>query len=61
MILELSNTFKNIERKLDLRAVIVIGAGHKAFSAGTDISELTGADKYRARELSALAKRFAVK
>lgn len=53
MILALSEAFKNIEAKLDLRVVILTGAGDKAFSAGTDISELTGLDKDRAREVSA--------
>jgi enoyl-CoA hydratase len=53
MILALSEVFKNIESNLDLCAVIITGAGDKAFSAGTDISELSGLDKNRAREVSA--------
>jgi enoyl-CoA hydratase len=53
MILALSEVFKNIEANLDLRAIILTGAGDKAFSAGTDISELTGLDKDRAREVCA--------
>ncbi len=53
MILALSEAFKNIEGKPDLRVVILTGAGEKAFCAGTDISELTGLDKDRALEVSA--------
>ena len=53
MILALKEAFKNIEGSLDLRVVILTGAGDKAFSAGTDISELAGLDKDRAREVSA--------
>jgi len=53
MILALSEVFKNIGGNLDLRSIILTGAGNKAFSAGTDISELIGLDKDRAREVSA--------
>ena len=41
MILALTDVFKNIERQTDLRAIILTGAGDKAFCAGTDITELT--------------------
>ena len=53
MILALSDAFKDVADKSDLRAIILTGRGDKAFSAGTDISELAGLDKDRAREVSA--------
>ncbi len=53
MIFALSDIFTNLESQADLRAVILTGAGDKAFSAGTDISELTGLDKDSASEVSA--------
>ncbi len=43
MILSLSNLFKNFEHESKLRAVILTGAGDKAFCAGTDITELAEA------------------
>ncbi len=39
-IAALSAAFKNFESDSELRAVILTGAGDRAFSAGTDISEL---------------------
>lgn len=59
MILALSDYFKNIEHQTDLRAIIFIGDGEKAFCAGTDIGELTeavesreGRREDRARQMS---------
>lgn len=52
MILTLSDIFTKLEGQADLRAVILTGAGDKAFSAGTDINELTRLDKDSAREVS---------
>jgi enoyl-CoA hydratase len=40
MLDELDENFERIDGLQQLRAVILTGAGHKAFSAGTDISEL---------------------
>jgi enoyl-CoA hydratase len=40
MILALGEKFKTVEQQPNLRAVILTGAGDKAFCAGTDISEL---------------------
>jgi enoyl-CoA hydratase len=45
MILALSDAFKSLDSETRLRAVILTGAGEKAFCAGTDIAELTGLDK----------------
>ncbi len=46
-IAALSATFKTFESDSELRAVILTGAGDRAFSAGTDLSELihVGADE----------------
>jgi enoyl-CoA hydratase len=52
MILELSNTFTNLESQPDLRAVILTGTGDKAFCAGTDITELAGLDEDHAHAVS---------
>jgi enoyl-CoA hydratase len=51
MILALNDLFTTIDDQPNLRAIILTGAGD-AFCAGTDISELTGLDKNRARDIS---------
>ena len=53
MILALSDKFKNITCQAGLRAVILTGAGDKAFCAGTDIAELAevaGGDEDRGKD-----------
>jgi enoyl-CoA hydratase len=53
MILALTDTFKTIEEHSDVRAVILTGAGDRAFCAGTDIEDLaTTADHAHALEIS---------
>lgn len=52
MILDLSEIFTNIEGQPDLRAVILTGAGDKAFSAGTDITEVSELTTIQAREVT---------
>jgi enoyl-CoA hydratase len=52
MVFTLSNTLTNLDQQTDLRAIILTGAGEKAFCAGTDISELTGLDETEARAVS---------
>lgn len=52
MILALGEIFTNIEGQPDLRAVILTGAGDKAFSAGTDITELSELTTVQAREVT---------
>jgi enoyl-CoA hydratase len=52
MILALSDAFKSLDSETQLRALILTGAGEKAFCAGTDIAELTALDKGSAREVS---------
>lgn len=52
MIVALKHIFTNLGGQPAFRAVILTGAGDKAFSAGTDITELADLDKDRAREVS---------
>jgi enoyl-CoA hydratase len=52
MILALSDIFTNLGSQPALRAVILTGAGYKAFCAGTDITDLAGLDEDRAHEVS---------
>jgi enoyl-CoA hydratase len=52
MILALGDLFRTLEGDANLRAIILTGAGNKAFCAGTDIYELTELDNDRAREVS---------
>lgn len=49
MLYELREAFERIEQESETRAVILTGAGERAFSAGTDISELQPLDAERAR------------
>lgn len=53
MILALGDIFSRLDSQPKLRAVILTGTGDKAFCAGTDITELTGASE---RELSELVQ-----
>jgi len=46
---ELREVFERIEHEQDVRAVILTGAGRRAFSAGTDIGELATMDVEEAR------------
>ncbi len=46
---DLDDAFERVERESDARAVILTGAGGRAFSAGTDISELASLDVEGAR------------
>lgn len=52
MIVELLETFKDLDGEPNLRAIIFTGTGDQAFCAGTDIAELAGPDPDRAREVS---------
>src|SRR6185503_16261632 len=53
MIRTLTDTFKQIEQQPDVRAIILSGAGEKAFCSGTDIEELAAVtDQEHALELS---------
>ena len=52
MIEELRQAFEQIETRSEVRCVILTGAGDKAFSAGTDIRELTHLEEDDARKVS---------
>lgn len=52
MLRQLTETFKNLADEKSLRAIILTGAGDKAFSAGTDLSELIDVPAERAREVA---------
>ena len=52
MILELSDLFQAFAKDPALRAVILTGAGEKAFCVGTDISELFEGNKAEALNIS---------
>jgi enoyl-CoA hydratase len=52
MLLDLGRAFERIEQERDIRAVILTGAGDRAFSAGTDIGELAAMSVEEARGAS---------
>jgi enoyl-CoA hydratase len=54
MLDELSATFAELDGDAELRAVILTGAGVKAFAAGADIGELNALPNARAAEAQAL-------
>jgi enoyl-CoA hydratase len=58
MIRELKSLFGQLEGDLELRAVVLTGAGYRAFCAGTDIGELNGADEAQARAISENGQRL---
>jgi len=49
---ELSRVFEHLRGAAELRAVILTGAGGKAFAAGADISEIAALDALAARRFS---------
>ncbi|XEC96741.1 enoyl-CoA hydratase-related protein [Paenibacillus tarimensis] len=57
LLRELSDAADRIERDEAIRAVILTGAGDKAFVAGADISEMKGKSVLDAREMSRLGNR----
>jgi enoyl-CoA hydratase len=52
MIHRLSEIFKSLTSQPELRAIILTGAGHQAFCAGTDITELEALDEAEARSVA---------
>jgi enoyl-CoA hydratase len=52
MLDDLGQAFRKLENDPNVRAVILTGAREGAFSAGTDIAELTAIDKEAASEVS---------
>lgn len=57
MYRELDRALDLIERDRDIRAIIITGAGDKAFSAGADIEELEFANLQESREYIAIDAR----
>jgi enoyl-CoA hydratase len=57
MLSELGETFERLGRDERVRAVILTGAGGRAFSAGTDIAELSAMSVEQARRASELGQR----
>jgi enoyl-CoA hydratase len=57
VISELENAFQEVASQAAVRAVIVTGAGEKAFVAGADIAELRDLSPVEAREFAARGQR----
>ena len=55
-IAELNEVFKRLQEDDDVRAVVLTGAGERAFIAGTDIQELAALTAETARESTALVQ-----
>ena len=56
VMLDLRTLFHDLTLKLDLRAMIITGAGEKSFVAGADIKEMETLTPSQARELSILGQ-----
>jgi enoyl-CoA hydratase len=54
---DLGDVFERIARERTIRALVLTGAGDCAFSAGTDIAELSGLDVDEARRTAELGQR----
>jgi enoyl-CoA hydratase len=55
LLIEIKKELETIKNDPDIRAVIITGAGSKAFSAGADIEYLNQASPLQVRELAQLA------
>lgn len=51
-IKELHDAFKEMDKEVEVRVIIITGSGEKAFVAGADISEFADFDKTQGKELS---------
>ena len=58
LIRELTRTFEDVARRKDVGAVILTGAGDKAFVAGADIAEMSGKSGLEMRAFSELGGRL---
>lgn len=58
LLTRLEEVVTELERAEDLRAVVITGAGEKAFCAGADIKELKELDTAAAQELSSMVNRL---
>jgi enoyl-CoA hydratase len=54
---EIDDCFKRLQESVEVRAVVVTGAGEKAFISGADIGELAVLDAKGAQEISAYGQR----
>lgn len=52
---EINELFKEIEKRKDIKVVILTGSGEKSFVAGADISEMVNLTPKQAREMSMVA------
>ncbi len=59
LIRELTRTFESLGRRKDVGAIILTGAGNKAFVAGADIAEMAGKSGLEMRAFSELGGRLA--
>jgi enoyl-CoA hydratase len=57
VVAELDDAFARVQREKEVRALIVTGAGEKAFIAGADIQELAQMQPAEAREMSLAGQR----
>ncbi|MBW1749952.1 MAG: enoyl-CoA hydratase/isomerase family protein [Deltaproteobacteria bacterium] len=55
LLIEIKNELETIKTNPDVKAVVITGAGDKAFSAGADIEYLNQASPLQVRELAQLA------
>ncbi len=55
-LVELNETFKEIQSRKDVKVVILTGSGEKSFVAGADISEMVNATPAEGRTMALLAK-----
>jgi enoyl-CoA hydratase len=53
---ELSECFSDIEKRDDVKVLILTGSGEKSFAAGADISEMVNNDAIGGRKMALLAK-----
>lgn len=58
VLMELSEAVDLVEKDSSIRAVVVTGAGEKAFVAGADISEMQAKNVLEAREFSSLGNQI---
>jgi enoyl-CoA hydratase len=52
MLERLTEIFRSFTNRAEVRAILLTGTGHEAFSAGTDIAQLEGLDEAGAREVA---------
>jgi enoyl-CoA hydratase len=58
VILELESTLRELQDDADVRVIVLVGAGQKAFIAGADIAAMCKMDAAQARAFSQLGQRL---